>query len=141
MPNAFPLFSRGKTEVIIAIAVPNIKAPPMPCTIRHRIRSSILGENAQNNEAKVKIAKPRLKILFLPTISANLPNGAKKTAADKRNEVATQLSITALAENSFPIDGNAILVAEPIKGVTKAAKDVTTRVGISRKLGWLRHKF
>ena len=137
MPNALPRFSRGKTDVIIAIAVPNIKAPPTPCTIRHIIRISILGENAQKNEAKVKITNPILKIFFRPTISANLPKGAKKTAADKRNEVATQLNITVLAENSFPIDGNAILVAEPIKGVTKEAKDVTTSVALSRDFSFL----
>lgn len=75
--------------------------------------------------------KPRLKIFLRPTISASLPKGAKKTAADKRNAVATQLSVIAFAENSFPIDGNAILVADPINGVINEANDVTIRVALS----------
>lgn len=93
-----------------------------------------MGESAQKNDAIVKMINPRLNIFFRPTISANRPKGAKKTAADNKNEVATQLKITASAENSFPIEGNAIFVADPIKGVTKEAKDVTTNVALSNDL-------
>ena len=75
-----------------------------------------------------------LNIFLLPKISANRPKGARKTAADNKKDVATQLNITAFAENSSPIAGKAILVADPINGVTNAAKDVTIRVAVSRDL-------
>ena len=65
-------------------------------------------------------------------MSAMRPKGVKKTAADNKKEVATQLKVTASAENSFPIDGSAILVAEPINGVAKEAKEATIKVARSK---------
>jgi hypothetical protein len=92
------------------------------------------GAKAHNSEEIVKMINPRLKIFLRPTMSANLPTGARNTAADKRIEVATQLKATALAENCFPIAGNAIFMAEPMNGVRKEAKEVTIKVTLSKDL-------
>jgi hypothetical protein len=62
---------------------------------------------------------PYLKTIFLPYMSAILPNGTRKTAVAKRNAVATQPSKTASMANSFPIVGSAILTEDPIKGMRK----------------------
>jgi len=48
-------------------------------------------------------------------------NGTRNTAVAKRYEVGTQLSETASMANSFPIEGRAILMEDPIKGVRKEA--------------------
>jgi hypothetical protein len=47
-----------------------------------------------------KIKVPMIVILFSPTISATRPLGIEKTAIDRMNEVATQLSTIALGSNS-----------------------------------------
>ena len=52
-------------------------------------------------------------------MSAILPNGRRKTVADKRYEVEIQVNKTASVENSLPIEGRAIFVEDPIKGVRK----------------------
>ena len=64
---------------------------------------------------------PYVKILFLPYMSATLPKGRRNTVAAKRYEVATHANDTASIENSLPIDGRAILMEDPIKGVRKDA--------------------
>lgn len=94
----------------------------------------MFGEKPQINEAMVKMINPQLKIFLRPQMSASLPKGTRKTAADSKKDVATQLKVTAFAENSLPIAGNAIFVAEPINGVTKAAKEVTIKVALSKDL-------
>ena len=80
---------------------------------------------AEMIEANAYINIPQVKIFFLPCMSAMRPKGIRNTAADKRNEVATQLNVTASMGNSLPIDGRAILIEDAIKGVRKAAMDVT----------------
>jgi len=78
---------------------------------------------------------PRVKIFFLPYISAALPNGSRNSAAVSRYDVATQLNSTALIENSLPIEGRAILIEEPIKGVRKALKVAISKTVFFRE--WL----
>ena len=72
-----------------------------------------------------KINMPYVKILFLPYMSATLPRGRRNTVAAKRYEVATHASETALIEKSSPIEGSAILMVDPIKGVRKEAIVIT----------------
>ncbi len=50
-------------------------------------------------------------------MSAILPNGTRKTAADSRYEVATQLSRNALIEYSLDIEGRATLTDDAVNGV------------------------
>ena len=63
-------------------------------------------------------------------MSAILPNGTRNIAAARRNEVATQLNKTASIANSFPIEGSAILIEEPIKGVRKAVNVATSKAAL-----------
>ena len=48
-------------------------------------------------------------------------------AAARRYEVATQFSVTASMVNSLPIDGSAILMEDPIKGVRKEPRVATIK--------------
>jgi len=52
------------------------------------------------------------------------PSGRRKTAEDKRNENATQLSIIALRSKSRPIAGSATVMEELMNG---ARSDVSVR--------------
>src|SRR4030042_1465894 len=58
-------------------------------------------------------------------MSAIPPNGTRKAADDRRDEVATQLSSTASIENSSPMEGIATLIEEAMKGVTKELRTAT----------------
>src|SRR4030042_3618985 len=79
-------------------------------------------------EARVKVRMPMVKILFLPWISAILPNGTRKMAEANRYAVATQLNEIASIENSFPIDGRATLTDDTSNGVRKAPTVTTNKV-------------
>ena len=67
-----------------------------------------------------------MKILFLPCMYAILPKGTRATAVAKRYEVATQLNKIASMANSFPIEGSAMLMDEPIKGARKELSVATS---------------
>jgi hypothetical protein len=62
---------------------------------------------------------PIKKIRFRPLISASLPRGTRKTAEERRKAMETQLIPTAPRENSSLIEGRAILMAAPRKGLMK----------------------
>lgn len=70
---------------------------------------------------------PYVKILLLQYMSATRPNGRRNTVAAKRYEVVTQANATASIENSLPIDGSAILMEDPMKGVRKEAIVTTSK--------------
>jgi len=65
--------------------------------------------------------RPKRKVLFLPLISANLPNGIRRAVEARRNPFTTQPIVIASAPISLPIDGRATLRAEELKVVTKEA--------------------
>ena len=70
----------------------------------------------------VKSNIPLVKIFFLPSISASLPNGRRKMAEARIKLLTIHPSSRAVALKSFPIAGRARLMADPMKGVRKAAK-------------------
>ncbi len=59
---------------------------------------------------------PKVKIFFLPYMSAILPKGTSKAADERRYAVAIQPNVIASNDSSFPIVGRAIFTAESIKG-------------------------
>lgn len=71
---------------------------------------------------------PETVIFFIPWISASLPKGTRKTAVASKNEVAIHPNMMADAENSLPMEGRAMLMAELLKGVKKAHTEVTIRM-------------
>jgi hypothetical protein len=79
-------------------------------------------------DATVNVRIPMVKILFLPWMSAILPNGTRNMAEAKRYAVATQLKKIASIENSFPMEGSATLTDDTSKGVRKAATVVISKV-------------
>jgi len=85
-------------------------------------------ERIIEKDATVNVRIPMVKILFLPWMSATLPNGTRNIAEAKRYAVVTQLKETAPIENSFPIEGSATLTDDTSKGVRKAATVVTSKV-------------
>jgi hypothetical protein len=85
-------------------------------------------ERIIEKEATVNVRIPTVKILFLPWISATLPNGTRNIAEAKRYAVATQLKEIASIKNSFPMEGSATLTDDTSKGVRKAATVVTSMV-------------
>jgi hypothetical protein len=96
-----------------------------PCKRREKIREFPEKDIAQINEDTAKKTLPRRNIFLRPTISANLPNGTKKTAEAIKNDMVIQLRLTAPIENSIPILGKATLTAAPIKGLKKFEVIVT----------------
>jgi hypothetical protein len=127
-PITFPLSFAGKTEVRMAMAVPKIIEPPIPCIVLDKINNISLGDKAENKEARLKIMIPMVNIFFLPTMSAILPNGTRKAAATNKKEVATQLKVSAFIPNSIPMVGNAILMDAAIKGIRNADSIVIIKV-------------
>lgn len=73
---------------------------------------------------------PYIKIFFLPFISASFPKGTRNIAAARIYEVATQFNRIASIENSFPIEGSAMLMDEPIKGVRKEPSVAMSRAAV-----------
>jgi hypothetical protein len=128
IPKALPLSSGGKTDVKRATPVPNIIAAPIPWKIRKQISIMADLERIIEKEATVNVRIPTVKILFLPWISATLPNGTRNIAEAKRYAVATQLKEIASIKNSFPMEGSATLTDDTSKGVRKAATVVTSMV-------------
>jgi hypothetical protein len=63
-------------------------------------------------------------------MSPILPNGTRNMVAVRRKERVSQLNRIASIENSFPIEGRAMLTEEPIKGIRKAPSVVTRRAGL-----------
>ena len=114
---ARPRFSGGNTDVIMAVPVPNIIDPPMPCNNRKLISISELGARAQSPEAMVTSILPKIKIFLRPVISAILPIGSKTATEASRNDMETQPMTTVFILNSAAIPGSAILTAAPIKGL------------------------
>jgi len=118
-PSALPLSCCGNTDVRIAIDVPKIIEPPTPCKAREIMSHPPEGEIAQNIEATTSTTMPIWKIFFLPCISAILPKGKRKAAAESRYAVATQFKETASNDSFVPIEGSATLIEDEVKGVRK----------------------
>jgi hypothetical protein len=68
-----------------------------------------------------KVSNPRMKILFLPLISPNLPIGIKNIAVESKKAVEIQAMRIASISNSFSIIGIATLTADAINGVKNDA--------------------
>jgi len=84
-------------------------------------------ERVVRRQEKVYRVIPHKKTFFLPRISAILPKGTRKIAVERRYAVATQPSNTASMPNSFPMEGRAILIEDPIKGMRKEGNVVIRR--------------
>ena len=111
----------------IAIDVPNVIAPPIPWTTRKVMRRYEDVESAQSTDATMKTNTPMMKIFLLPRMSASRPNGTRKAAAASKYDVATQVSSTALIENSSDMEGRATLTADAMNGVWKDVSITTAR--------------
>jgi hypothetical protein len=116
--------------VIIARLVPNIIALDNPWNIRRTIREVILPENIIRKVEMVNSKIPTEKIFFLPNMSASRPKGKRNIAEDRIKLLITHPMLIAFALRSFPIDGKARLIAEPRKGVRKAANVATSRTDL-----------
>jgi hypothetical protein len=102
-------------------------APPMPCITRKEIRMVAEVANDRRNDEIVKINRPQVIIFFLPYISASRPKGRRKIAEAKIYEVDTQPSNTACICSSWPIEGRAMLMEEPIKVARKKLNEETNK--------------
>ena len=105
-------------------------ALPKPCNTREEISHTPDVDTATSKQDTVKTAIPKVKILFRPYISAKRPKGTIKTAAVRRNEVATQLRFTASSENSDAIEGKAMFTEEPMNGVKKELNVATSNAAL-----------
>jgi hypothetical protein len=90
------------------------------------IRNSTEGDSEARNEDIVNKIIPRMKIRFIPYISAIRPKGTANIADVKRNEVVIQLSSIALTANSLAIIGRATFTDDPINGVKNEAMVATS---------------
>jgi hypothetical protein len=71
---------------------------------------------AHNREAMATTIFPRMNTFTRPVISAILPSGTKNTADARRNDMATQLMVTAFISRSLLILGRAIFTEAPKNG-------------------------
>lgn len=78
---------------------------------------------------------PQVKIFFLPYMSAILPKGTRNIAAASKYAVATQPNEIASIASSFPMEGSAMAMEEPINGVRKEPTVVTSKA--ARRFGTL----
>jgi hypothetical protein len=118
----------------MARLVPKIIALENPCRILKEISEMISREKIIRKVEIVNKSIPRVKIFFLPTISPSLPKGRRKMAEDKMKLLTTQPILIASACSSFPIVGNARLIAEERNGVRNEAKVVTSKTDLFRDL-------
>ena len=89
MPSAVPRWVAGNASVRMAVELANRNAPPMPCTIRHRISHSAAAVPCcqvmvRKSEPTVKIAKPMLYIRTRPNMSPSRPKLTTSTADTTR---------------------------------------------------------
>jgi hypothetical protein len=98
--------------------------------MRNIIRDSIFHEKMIRKVDRVKRDIPYVKIFFLPTISESLPKGRRKITEERIKLLAIHPSSIALVLKSLAIAGRARLMAEPRKGVRKAAKEVTIKTDL-----------
>ncbi len=80
IPIAVPRCRGGKVAVMIESVAGFISAAPAPWTTRAPIRKCALGARPQASEARVKMARPTMKILRRPSMSASLPPVSISTA-------------------------------------------------------------
>src|SRR5512147_40193 len=85
------------------------------------------GAAPQRKEATVKSVTPQANTRLRPWISARRPNGKRKTAAARMNDVATHPRTIASTPNSRPIVGRAIRTDDPMNGERKELSVDTNR--------------
>lgn len=90
---------------------------------------------AQKIELNENKMVPLRKTLFRPMISAIFPKGTIKTADDNRNDMATQLIITAWSPKWEPIAGKARLMDDPIKGFANEVISISVRIKLRCRVG------
>jgi len=124
-PIILPRISGGNAEITIAILEPTIIALPIPW--RNLEITSMVPEKEREhkNVATTKNRLPHSSIFLRPIISASFPKGTSMVAEDNRNAMAIQLSDTAFMDNSLPMEGSAILTADPMKGLKKEDSMIT----------------
>lgn len=111
----------------MARLVPKIIALDIPWHILITMRKAKDLEKTIMIVDSVNNNNPALNTLFLPTMSASLPNGIREIADDRIKLLITHPISIALAPRSFPIDGNARFTDDPRNGVRNAAKAATIR--------------
>ena len=80
IPSAVPRSRPWNSCAINASEVPNIIAPPTPCTARDRFRKSGSGASPQASDEAVKTASPSVKTSLRPSMSASDPAASTKAA-------------------------------------------------------------
>jgi hypothetical protein len=98
------------------------------------IRDSIFQEKMIRKAENVKRIIPYLNIFFLPFMSASLPKGRRNIAEVRIKLLTIHPSSTAVVLKSFPIEGRARFIADPRKGVRKAAEADTVRTDLFNDL-------
>jgi len=106
----------------MATEVPKTIADPTPCRTRAVSSWAWLAARPQRSEEAVNIMKPRVKILFLPKMSAARPIGTSSAAEDRRKDKDTQPIAIASRPSSGAIAGRATFVDESMNGVEKDAR-------------------
>ena len=119
---------------MMAIPVVTNIAAPKPCKTRMKMSTLMDVEKTASSEDTVYNMTPRLKTFLRPYMSATLPKGTKNTAMASRKAVATQLKITASAENSVWMAGRATLTEEIVNGPIKDVRVATNRADFSCEL-------
>ena len=104
-----------------------IIALPTPRIALKRISNTAEVEKVERRDEIVQVSIPYLNILSLPQMSAILPNGSTRDAADKKYEVVTHPSRTASAANSLPIEGSARVREAVAKGERKEPSETTNK--------------
>jgi len=97
-------------------------AVPIPWRYLKTISHNPETEKPHKKDEIVKIITPILKNRLIPLTSPSFPTGRRNIAVAKRNEVITQLRVTASRLKLFSIAGKAMFIEEmrnvPIKEVT-----------------------
>ena len=108
VPIATPSCSRGNASVTSAQALANSSAPPMPCTIRQRIRSVPPVAKPAPSEATVKTAKPATNARLRPKRSLSRPKVSTRTVEAIMNARITQTSVSSPTPSAFSRSGSAM---------------------------------
>ena len=88
----------------------------MPVMNLAAVRNRMSGARIQRTEDTRYTPIPMAKTFYTPYISAILPNGTRKTAAERKKTFVSQPRDAASAGNSFPMAGSATTRADTMKG-------------------------
>ena len=125
---ALPRTSSANDALMIARLPGTSSAPPMPCTARATISSSMLEARPHHTEAAVKSVTPIANMRLRPNRSPAAPPTSSNADRNSANDSMTHCASNTVALNSRCSAGSAMLTTVPSMKAMLDARMVAARI-------------